>query len=464
MLNKIKKIICNSSFVIRHFTEYFFYLFLFLFPWQTQLILRQGLYKEKWPVDYWTIGIFGVDILLVGLLILFSLSLRAKRSSLEFLCNKDEIAAPRFTPLAMTNGLLIILVILDLSVFFSIFFAPDKILSLYKYFTFSLGIGLFWLIIKLPFNKIKAAYAFFGGLVLQGSLAVWQFFNQYAFGNKWLGMAEHLALTPGTSVIETVGADGEGERWLRAYGSFSHPNILGGVMAFGLILLTYLFIKDNSKNRKITNYFLFFVLFLGLLFSFSRTAYLSFFVGFLMIFISELIKKNWLAIKRLGGIFLLLVIIFGAIFLNYQNLFITRVGGAERLEVKSSSERQMYLEDSFRMLKNNWFRPRGVGNYTKALIEENKETAWYYFHPVHNVFLLAWLEIGPFGLLFFLIFLAYLFWQSFKSKNILGLSILVMLCIMMALDHWLWSIHFGIFFFLVSGIIFKINNQKQYEI
>jgi hypothetical protein len=71
MFDKIKKIIYHPSFIIHHLHEYGFYLFVFLLPWQTQLILRPGLYKEKWPVDYWTIGLFGTDFLLVALLLLF---------------------------------------------------------------------------------------------------------------------------------------------------------------------------------------------------------------------------------------------------------------------------------------------------------------------------------------------------------------------------------------------------------
>ncbi|MFA5248520.1 MAG: O-antigen ligase family protein [Patescibacteria group bacterium] len=492
MLNKIKKIIYHLSFIIHHFLEYGFYLFIFFLPWQTQLVLQSGMYKEIWSVDYWTIGIYGVDILLLVLLLVFVfLSLRAKRSNPVVEENnfnnktknqKDEIvrqqpqsvvvdSSLRSAPFRMTNSerwLWGILSGLDLALLVSIFFAPDKILALYKYGIFLLGIGLFWLVIKLPFNKIKAAYAFFAALVLQSFLAFWQFFTQSAFGNKWLGMAEHLPSTPGSSVIETLGADGTGERWLRAYGSLSHPNILGGLLVIGLLIIIFAIINNQRKPDKksdpkfIIYHLSFIILLVGLLLSFSRAAYLCFLVGILIFFIFYLFKKNWLAIKRLGGIILLSAVVFGVIFSSYQNLFITRAGGQARLEVKSTVERKIYLDNALAMLKNNWWRPRGLGNYTVVLSRENKDLFWYNFQPVHNTFLLVWLEAGIWGILFFLFFLGYLFWQSFKNKNILGLSILAILCIIMSLDHWLWSLPFGtLFFWLAAGIIAKDNFLKQ---
>jgi len=217
------------------------------------------------------------------------------------------------------------------------------------------------------------------------------------------------------------------------------------------------------SDYKFVIYYLFFIiLFFALLLSFSRAAWLSFAAGIFLLIVFYFFKKNRLALKRLGGIVLLSATIFAVIFFGYRNLFIARAGGTERLEIKSTTERRMYLADAEKMLKKNWFKPRGLGNYTVVLAEEKEGSPWYYFQPVHNVFLLIWAEIGFAGLLFFLFFLAYLFWQSLKNKNSLGLSVLLMLCIIMALDHWLWSLHFGmLFFFLISGAILKSCFEKR---
>ncbi len=455
----------NFKFQISSLIEYGFCLLLFFLPWQTQLILRPGLYKENQPVDYWTIGLFGTDILLVALLILFFANKIFKEKNS---ISKNFLGFQ--LPFPGRIILLVILSCLELAAFISVFFAPDKILAAYRYGIFLLGIGLFWLVVKMPFDKKKAAGAFLAGLFLSGILALHQFFTQSTFAEKWLGLAEHQAAKPGSSVVETSGADGTAERWLRTYGSFPHPNILGGVMAVGLIFLIFAIINNQRENKKtnykvIIYYLLFIVLFSALLLSFSRAAWLSFAAGFFIFASFNFFKKNWPALKRLGGIIFLAAAVFGVIFFNYQNLFITRAGGAERLEIKSISERRMYLEDAEKMLKENWVKPRGLGNYTVVLAEEKESSPWYYFQPVHNVFLLIWAEIGFAGLLFFLFFLAYLFWQSLKNKNILGLSVLSMSCIIMALDHWLWSLHFGvIFFWLIAGIIIKNNYTKLYEI
>jgi hypothetical protein len=465
--------------------EYGIYLLVFLFPWQTKLILRQN-QLGRGPWEYGMISLYGTDILLAVLLILFFiLSWKEKR--------KIFMEQPHPSPLlSKERGIWIILSGLDLFIFISIFFAPDIILAVYRYVIFLLGVGLFWLIVKVKYDKIKLAIAFFSALIIQGIIAIQQFLTQSTFASKWLGMATHFSGEPGTSVVETRGVDGIAERWLRAYGSLDHPNVLGGLLAFGSIILIFYFIhkkerifsenaseidplrgasayakapvdrqddkkkKDESDKKFIIYHLSFIILFVSLLFTFSRSAWLVFASGFLVIFIFNLIKKDTLAVKRLSGVMILLAVIFGAIFINYQNLFITRSSAAARLEVKSFSERKMYLDDSFKLIKKNWLFGVGIGNYTKALANSNPKQPWYYLQPVHNVFLLIWVETGIFGLLFFLAFLANLFWRTIKKKNALGLSLLLGLVIIMSLDHYLWSLHFGVLsFWLLAGFAYK---------
>jgi hypothetical protein len=463
MFEKLKnlKLFENCKLKIENFLEYGLYLLVFLMPWQTKLILR---YTElgRGPWEWGMISLYGTDILLIILLFLFLItSFKNKKiiSDTEIEIDPSLIAWDD----KKENGLIIILSGLDLFIFISIFFASDIVLAFYRYAVFLLGVSLFWLIAKVKYDKVKMALAFFSALFIQSVIDIQQFLTQSTFASKWLGIALHPSGEPGTSVVETRGVDGMAERWLRAYGSLDHPNILGGLLAAGLVVLIYYFIKRKETNHKITNYqlpitnyFLLVILFVGLLFTFSRSAFLVLIIGFLVIFIFNLIKKDKLAVKRLGGLMILLAVIFGAIFINYQNLFITRSNTAARLEAKSFSERKMYFDDSIKLIKKNWLFGVGVGNYTKALANSNPRQPWYYLQPVHNVFLLVWVEIGIFGLLFFVSFLGYLFWRTIKNKNALGLSLLLGLVIIMSLDHYLWSLHFGVlFFWLLAGFIYK---------
>ncbi|MDD5527377.1 MAG: O-antigen ligase family protein [Patescibacteria group bacterium] len=456
---------------IQKILEYGLYLFVFLLPWQTKLILRPGwLNRGDW--EYGTISLYGTDILLIGLLILFFiLSWREKKGGqIETTIITHPVRAAR--PPLPRRGILIILSGLDLFVFISIFFAPDLVLAAYRYVLFLLGLGLFWLIVKTEYDNIKLAIAFFSGLLIQSGLAIWQFLNQGTFAFKWLGLAAHLPGDLGASVIETTGSDGVAERWLRAYGSLDHPNILGGVLALSLIIIIYIFIsgyleKEEIKKEKIKNkkffifYLLFFLLFTALLFTFSRSAFLALAVGIVIFLAMIIFKKDWPALKRLGLVMILAGILSGVIFFTYQNLFITRAVGAARLEQKSFSEREMYLTDSQKIIEKNWLFGSGIGNYTKALSSSDLKRPWYYLQPVHNAFLLVWAEIGIFGLFFFAALLIYLFLQSWKKNNILSLSILVALVIMMMFDHYLWSLPFGIlFFWILIGLIYKSLNKN----
>lgn len=442
--------------------EYGIYALVFLLPWQTKLILRPGtLNRGVW--DYGTISLYGTDILLIALLILFFfLLLRAEapgRNETAKIINQTHV------PFWKKDVVWIILSGLDLVVFISIFFAPDKILAIYRYALLLLGLGLFWLIVKAEYSKKKLAIAFFSGLVIQGVLAIQQFLTQSAPAFKWLGMAAHSPADFGVSVVETAGADGIPERWLRAYGSLDHPNILGGLLAIGLIILALIIIKHQRLDNKKTDWkfiiccLSFIIIGVGLIFSFSRSALAVFAAGLIIFFVFYLVKKDRPAVKKLSGTIILFAILAGLIFLNYQSLFITRAQGTARLETKSFSERKMYLDDSLALLKKNWLFGVGLGNYTKALSENDLHRPWYYLQPVHNTFLLVWTETGIFGLLFFLGFLGYLAFQAIRKKNILSLSVLAGLAIIMSLDHYPWSLHFGVlFFWLAAGAVYKNNN------
>jgi hypothetical protein len=493
------KKIHHPSFRIQHFLEYGLYLFVFLLPWQTKLILRQGtLAGGDW--EYGTISLYGIDILLILLLIVFAIKLfseKKNRGDNVLNSTKDLKSSEVLDPSSRGLGtpwpgrqddkkdriVVIILSGLDLFVFLSIFFAPDTVLALYRYVLFLLGLGLFWLLVKTEYDKRKMAVAFLAALLVQAVIAIGQFLTQLDPASKWLGMAAHSAANLGDSVVEDIGTLGAPERWLRAYGSLDHPNILGGLLAFGLVIAIFYFISrksnglsgnkivsdsktDSSAPREarfgrndkkiLITYFLIITLFVGLIFTFSRSAFLALVIGMIIFLIGSWAGKNRSSLKKLGGIILLLAVIFGIIFINYGNLLLTRSSVDSRLEMKSISERRLYFDDSLRLLKKDWLLGAGIGNYTKALAVKEPQRPWYGLNPVHNVFLLVWSEIGIGGFLFFLALLIYLVARSGREKNILSLSILAILVIIMMLDHYLWSLHFGVLFFWLSlGFVYK---------
>ena len=434
--------------------EYGLYLLVFLLPWQTRWIIRGG------EIEYSRISLYGVDILLlvlVGLFIVYQLRI------------KDKALIPEFSRVKPGTTKWWLVGFLELIIFVSIFFASDKILALYRYGVFLLGVGFFWLIVAFKYDRVKFVRSLLVGILLQACLGIWQFLMQSSFANKWLGMALHNPSELGVSVIETIGPDGIRERWLRAYGGMEHPNVLGGMLVVGVLLLVSLLFQKKfsisnfqfSKNFQflIFNFqgliYVFFVIFImAIFFTFSRGAWISVSGGVILMLFWSVFRKDLWVQKNVLQIILVSIILAAVLYSQFGNLVITRLTKDSRLEIMSSQERIASFKDAKELIKENAFTGIGIGNYSLAMSKHAPERQAWEYQPVHNVFLLVWAEVGILGLLGFLGLLGYLGWTCIRKKNIIGLSLLLALVIMMSVDHWFWSLHFGVIFtWLVFGLI-----------
>ena len=511
--------------------EYGLYLFVFFLPIQTRWIIKYG------ESEYGTISLYGTDILLIILIVLFAvLKFQISNSKYQIPntithchCEEPEksvanegrrsnpvngaVCVGITSPAVRNDSKLLfpifwfLIIGLELMIFISVFFAADKLIAVYKYAIFLLGIGLFWLIVNANYNKIKLVYCFLAGIFLQSCLGIWQFLAQSGFACKWLGMAEHDASVLGTSVIETISsADGIGERWLRAYGGMDHPNVLGGLLTVGLLITISLIVEFNKcktekfvicnlkfgenvkkesdfnntqfrkKESQITNYQLpitsifYLLLITCLFFTFSRGAWLGLVIGVLIMLAAMVIKKDLLGQKKLLQIILASSVLIFVLFSQFQDLVLTRLSNDTRLEVKSNSERIELYKDSWELIKDNWLFGVGIGNYTLEIGNRKSEILDdnVFIQPVHNVFLLIWAEIGIFGLLFFIliplcIMYNLLFKNNLRSKNlILSVSLLAAISTMFMIDHWWWSLHFGVLlFWLVMGLLIIFEKSEE---
>jgi len=430
----------NYSNFFRKLIAALFYLFVFALPWQTKFIW--------FPADsnFKEISLYASQLILILVLVLFFIY---KIKNKEFVERIPEIWY--------------FLAGLELFVFFSFFFAPDKALAFYRYALFLIVLGLFYLLREGTgfknyeeslINKTKVIYSFLFSIFLQALLGVYQFLSQSTFACKYLGLATHDPQNLGVAVIETSTG-----RWLRAYGGLDHPNILGGVLAIALILAAYFLAKKkmlNSRREIWESIFLFVFYFsalFALLFTFSRAAWLSFAIGLIILLITLIKEKDrWILGRYLALVFFSIVLGFIALF-PYQELLQTRIMVNSRLEEKSISERQEYLLQAETVLKTNWLFGVGVGNYTVALKDQEviKRPAWDY-QPVHNSLILLWAETGCFSLIFFLGFLICLIKKD--RREIFSWAIFGVVIILMLFDHWLISLPFGVvFLFLVLGLI-----------
>ena len=421
-----------------------FYLFVFLLPWQTKLIIRAG------ANNFNEISFYVSHLLLIFVLLVF-ISYRA------FSKNNQERAQLAWYSLAGFSFF----------IFLSFFFAPDKVLAFYKYIIIMLGFGLFYLLQEgfkksaygeAILEKSRVMFIFLSSIFLHVSLGVYQFLNQGAFASKYLGLASHYPENVGVSVVETLSG-----RWLRSYGGFDHPNIFGGVLAVSIILASYLLAKKKliRTKKEITESIFLFVFYffalLALIFTFSRSAWLALVIGLIVLSIIFLVRKEKWALGRLVALLFFSAILSGIIYFSYQDLFTTRINAEGRLEEISFSERRFQIDEATSVLRDKWLFGAGIGNYTTFLANKDlegngvKKADWAY-QPVHNSFLLLWAESGLLALFFFLTFFVALWRRS--SKEAFAWSLLLPLILLMFFDHWLLSLPFGIIFlFFIFGLI-----------
>lgn len=424
--------------------EYGIYLWIFLLPWQVRYFYQAELKGGVWEAG--SLSIYLSEIILIFLLFLNFILWVSKSRADKKLLKDIKFSSP-----------LIWLLIFVFWVFISAWWSVLPALSVYYGLKFLLALGIIWLIKldKISFSRVAVIIVASG--LLQGLLAVSQFLNQLVWGSKWLGMAWQDAQNLGVSVVDT-GL----RRWLRAYGSFPHPNILGGFLTIALVFCFYLYEQTNrlwqqlkNKQLEIFNTIVLFVtmiIFSGLLLSFSRAAWLGVGLFLFIIFVQLIFKKGFFSWTTFNKLFLLIVFT-GAIWISvYTEPFLTRINASERLEQFSINQRIDSYQDAWQTFKQKPFLGTGIGVYTYNLHRQHPERYVWDLQPPHNTFLLVLVELGLVGFILFLIIIFLL------SKNInfnpQRIWLIIMLVFLMLFDHWWWSLSVGIYLlFLFFGLI-----------
>ncbi len=453
----------------KRFVIYPFLVFLFFVPLQTVYLLREPIIGgEKW--QYGTIGIFATDILLMlvfgGYCLEYFLRKRLEQSikgqrrwmarstgtqkQLFLMPFASEKTAKKKFVFAFQYSLDHFL--LKSSTWFfgfilwaglSILWAPDRVLAGYFFVKLLLAAGVFSLIRS--FGKRETGLiitVLFIGAVLESVLSIGQFLSQSTFVSSWLGMSGHEAWQAGTSVLKN-----ESCRWLRAYGTFSHPNMLGGYLGVVLILgLGYLVQSALSIKKRLLFEGGSVVVLLGLILTFSRTAWLGIVFGIVLVGFCAW-RENEFRIRRrfleAGFVLGLTGLVFG--FILQEQVF-PRFDTATIGREGSVSARVISFQDTWTLIRQHPFIGTGTGNSTAQLMKENPNRPIWGIQPAHNVPLLIWSELGLIGLLLSVGFIVSL---SFSKSTLFGPQFagLIVLFPSLLSDHWLWTSHFGLLLF-----------------
>lgn len=427
------QILRNEMITSKKLLQYFFLAFVFLLPLQTVFLLREPMINGvKW--QYGVIALYATDILLVLSLIVFVWRLIRKQEKIE-----KDATLKIFLVLIAWAGL-------------SVLWAADVWLVFYFFLKLCLSFGVFILARSLDGKAIKKIIiALIVAALLESSLGVWQFLAQKSFSSMLLGMSDYEAWRAGVSVLKN-----ESGRWLRAYGTFPHPNILGGFLGAVLAMAASLFVLRENKKWILISVP---IILLGLLVSFSRATWLGLVVGIGWLAGIIYQRNNFTERKN----FWKMIFVFSAAGIIFtfilKDVIFPRFDSVIIGKENSVSERETTWREAVFLIRKHPFAGVGVGNYTVALIQKYPSIPVYAIQPAHNVFLLVGAELGLIGMIIFL-GLVYKIVASIFScdakvcvSGVPFLAALLVLTPSLFIDHFLWSSHFGLlFFFLLAGL------------
>lgn len=430
-----------------HLWEALVVLTLFALPWQTRWIFHEALIQgQVW--EYGRFSLYAVDLLVLASAITWAIT---------------QAVQPRLRrlsalPLLCMGGLLFVS-------FMSIYFALDAGLAFNGFIRLAEGMVLFLLITQLRWSWRVPVWSVVVAGVVQSVMAFFEFLFQYIPSFKWLGLAAQDPTTSGVSVVVTTTG-----RFLRAYGTFPHPNILGGFMVYAIILAVALAITTEHERKRTVLYALLPLLTVGLLFSFSRQSLLG-------VVVSLMAFPSMMAIRAKEQM-RVWTIATGAVFVSalalsavFAPLMLARLQVAGPLEAHSLDARAVGLKEAELILWDVWPQGVGIGNYTWALHEKiDSSFAAKDLQPVHIVPALIMAEIGIFGLLFYALFLAMLFWEGRhhpeperRSTHLAIAGALIIIPIFLGLwDHYLWSLPVGQWmFWSMCGIAVLVTHKHE---
>jgi O-antigen ligase len=452
---KIKSV-RNKYMFLKRIENVLLLLFLFFLPWQTRYIWHYGQLNGG-PWEYGTFSVYGTEILLWLILVIFFVH--------NFL--KKEVWLGLFKKKNFFNLLFIVsLALTGVSVILS----ENLSVSYYYILRILEALALVVVLISVHYNRSETASsegdrtgnsrlaALWLGGVLQGVLAIYQFLTQHVFASSWLGMASQEAMQGGASVIEF--AD---QRWLRAYGSFGSPNSLGIYLAVLFVLGFILYLKTISPRYKIIYSAGQLLILSGLLLSFSRGAWLSGLLGITCLSIILFYKhKDFLPLFFKQTAFAAGVIIFWVVI--FYPVFTARFNLHNRLEAQSIFERQGQYKEAASFIKAKPFFGVGPGAYTYSLSKKYPDLPFWQYQPIHNIYVLALVEMGGLGILFLLLFFIQLLKIVLKN-NFIYLPVLAVLFSAGMFDHWLLSMFTGIVFFclvIALGVSSKLSSAASF--
>ena len=436
MIASMKSLLTRSSLVdsLKQLVKFIFQLLILLLP--TQLALHfwpNWTYVYGFRIDYLSPTLYLTDILMILLFVLWLIQYFLKRTrSKEGTSSKHAYLLPA------------ILLVIFMGI--NIYFAKSSWVAIYKWIKiieFGL-LGLFIVRAKdFKFNSWVAKPLSFS-LIAISVIAFIQFNLQKTTGGALflLGERSFTATTPGIATFTIFGRE-----LLRPYSVFPHPNAMAGFLGVGFFLLLF----GLSKKSKTSFYYRLslVIAFLTLILSISHGAWISFVLaGLVLVFV----KGNQSVFRRLYISTVVVVIAISLLLPTASDKLLSSLDYGEEV-----NHRLHLTKVSGSLIAENAIIGVGEGNYILGLAEnaDFPKLSWW-LQPVHNIYLLAFSEIGLIGLgLFVLLLLAVASKAILKDKRMLLAAFLFVVFTGFFDHYWVTLQQTQILFVVLMGLIFR---------
>jgi hypothetical protein len=374
---------------LQRFEKISLFLLLFLLP--TQLAFH---FWPPWAlvfgirVDFLSPSIYVTDILVV---ILLAVTLIRDRETLRIFMTKYKIYVLFFLLLAVLNTI------------FSVS-PPESIYKWDKVFEFAFMVYYFSKQ-KILGTSLIIKTLFFSSFAFS-LIGIFQFIKGGTLGGVlyFLGERTFNINTPGIALVVINGIE-----HLRAYSTFSHPNSLAGFLGVVIILVL---INGRLKNTKLKVSALAISLACFVL-TFSISAY----IGMLTVLLFWFMSKNKKLFKYMTYIFLSLSIFISLLMPMVSQSILKTVPGISQ----NLSQRLDLAVISGKLISQNFIFGGGLGTFVIDAARVHGFTNSWLLQPVHNIFLLAFTEMGLIGLLAF----CFLLFKVFLKNPLLFIFVII---------------------------------------
>ncbi len=397
------------------------------------------------PIEYSAIFLYASDIAIIGFLL----------SSL--LSGHISFRLGLLNRILMLGG--------AAAVMGSVIVAPNKIIALMA--TLRLVLAIAYILFGVRYIKKEGILRLtliivLAMSVIEAGIGILQYLYQHDLGLRVLGES-HLS----TQIAGVAKLDVAGFKFLRAYGTFLHPNVLAVFLALGLVAASYFYLRADKKlylfnwrqsigknfDAFITSKYFYIRLVLilamsflvfGLALTFSRSGWLAASIG-IGIFAARSIGRGVRPVLRLAAGLACMIV---AVSIVLHPFLLNRINTQNY--TTSLNERVMYNGIGLAVAINNPLTGVGIGNYvisqsTQAFRFLGLTQPWQW-QPAHNLLIAIAAETGLIGLLSFLGLLAIVVIRLLRQqteKSALALSLIAVLLTSAMFDHFFLTLEQG---------------------